>query len=75
MQKHKKLNLNPSASSVQMCFVNLAQLSKSNISFSTRRPFKCYLGSPAEVRVDMYVANIWAMEEVKMVRVSHCVLN
>jgi len=23
-------------------------------------------GSPAEVRVDMYVANIWAMEEVKM---------
>lgn len=24
-------------------------------------------GSPVEVRVDMYVANIWAMQEVKMV--------
>ena len=27
------------------------------------------LGSPQEVRVDMYVANIWAMEEVKMVTI------
>ena len=30
--------------------------------------FFLHPGSPAEVRVDMYVANIWAMEEVKMVR-------
>lgn len=27
------------------------------------------LGSPQEVRVDLYVANIWAMEEVKMVTI------
>ena len=31
--------------------------------------FLVNLGSPQEVRVDMYVANIWAMEEVKMVTI------
>ena len=29
-----------------------------------------YSGTPQKVRVDMYVANIWAMEEVKMVLVK-----
>ena len=71
LQRYKKPNLNPSFSNIQMLFVNLTQHSHNLVN----QTHLSYLGSPAEVRVDMYVANIWAMEEVKMVRVTLYILN